>query len=135
MNTNENLKSGNSLSLATIFSTSTSTTNTGNIIAAITDLKGTLGTGFEELENDGGIFLSTVFKKVLDKVTYNDYYKTTDSNMSDSNIGARKKHNVRNHLFIVNGIVNNVMKSKTKCVEIQVFDLVMAFDSLWMEES
>ena len=55
--------------------------------------------------------------------------------MSDSNIGARKKHNVRNHLFIVNGIVNNVMKSKTKCVEIQVFDLVMAFDSLWMEES
>ena len=88
-----------------------------------------------DLENDRGIFLMTVFKKILDKLTYNDLYESLDSHMSDSNIGARKDNNIRNHLFIIYGIINNVNKSKDKCVEIQVFDLVKAFDSLSMENS
>ena len=32
-----------------------------------------------------------IFRSIMMKMVYNDEYETIDSNMSDSNIGARKK--------------------------------------------
>ena len=87
------------------------------------------------LENDRGIFILTVFKKVLDKVLYHDLYNEVEKNMSDSNIGARKNQNVRNHLFIIYGIINAVNKEKKESIHIEIYDLVKAFDSLSWEES
>ena len=43
-----------------------------------------------ELKNDRGIFVLTVFRKILDKLTYLDKYQELDNNMYDSNIGARR---------------------------------------------
>ena len=60
-----------------------------------------------ELRNDRWIFLLAVLRKILDKLVYLDKYPGLEQNMSDSNIGARKKKNVRNHLFIVYGIRNS----------------------------
>ena len=57
-----------------------------------------------DLENDRGIFILTVLKKTLDKLMYHDMYEDIDKNMSDSNIGARKDRNIRNHLFMIYGI-------------------------------
>ena len=54
--------------------------------------------------------------------------------MSDSNIGARKDKNIKNHLFIVYAVINDVLKSG-KCVDIQVYDLVKAFDVLWLADT
>ena len=34
------------------------------------------------------------------KMVYNDEYETIDSNMSDSNIGARKNKNIINHIHL-----------------------------------
>ena len=46
-----------------------------------------------------------------------------DESMSDSQVGARKGKNVRNHLWIVNGIISDVLSSKSKKpVDIQIFD-------------
>ena len=87
------------------------------------------------LENDRGLFILTVFKKVLDKLLYFDLYNEVDKNMSDSNIGARKNQNVRNHLFIIYGIVNAVVKEKKESVHLKIYDLVKAFDSLELEET
>lgn len=53
--------------------------------------------------------------------------------MSDSNIGAMRNKNVRNHLFIVYAVINNVIKSKS-CIDVQIYDLVQTFDSLWLED-
>ena len=50
--------------------------------------------------------------------------------MTDSNIGARKKRNIKNHLFIVYGIINSVLKGESESVDIQIYDLVKAFDVL-----
>ena len=36
-----------------------------------------------DLANDRGIFLLTTFKKILEKVVYNDNYKELDDHMSD----------------------------------------------------
>ena len=32
--------------------------------------------------------------------------------MSDSNVGARRGKNIRNHIFVLNGIINDVLNSK-----------------------
>ena len=53
--------------------------------------------------------------------------------MSDSNIGARKGKNIKNHLFIVYGIINSVIE-EGKCVDIRIYDILKAFDALWLED-
>ena len=55
-----------------------------------------------------------------------------DARMSDSNIGARRNRNIKNHLLIIYGIINSVIKGKAECIDIQIFDLVKAFDALWL---
>ena len=65
---------------------------------------------------------------------YSDEYEDVDQFMSDSNIGARKKKSVRNHLFIVYGIINSVIKGEAGCIDIQIYDLIQAFDALWLED-
>ena len=55
--------------------------------------------------------------------------------MSDSNIGARKMKNIRNHLFIIYGVINSVLKGESECIDIQIYDLVKAFDVLWLADT
>ena len=87
-----------------------------------------------ELSNDRGIFILAVLRKILDKLVYLEKYPDLERNMSDSNIGARKKKNVRNHLFIVCGVINSVLRDGRGCVDIQIYDLVQAFDALWLQD-
>ena len=35
---------------------------------------------------------------------------------------------------MVYGIINDVLKGKRKCIDIQIYDLVQAFDALWLED-
>ena len=66
---------------------------------------------------------------------YLDYFSILDSSMSDSQIGARKGKNIRNHRWIVYGIICDVLSSKTKKpIDIQLFDYKQCFDSLWLQE-
>ena len=88
-----------------------------------------------DLENDRGIFLVTTFRSILMKLIYNDKYSIIDSSMSDSQVGGRKGVNVRNHIWVVNGIISDVLSSKKKTpIDIGIFDYRQCFDSLWMEE-
>ena len=47
-----------------------------------------------DLKNDRGIFSVNIFRSLLLKIIYNDEYFNIDSNMSDSNVGGRKKKNI-----------------------------------------
>ena len=67
------------------------------------------------------------------KMIYNQEYEVMDLNMSDSNIGARKKMNIRNHIFVLNGIINEALKTG-KSVDIQILDYRQCFDSMWIED-
>ena len=69
------------------------------------------------------------------KLVYKDKYDIDEKNMSDSNVGARKNKNVRNHLFVINGVINDVINRKEESVDIQILDYKQCFDSLWLEES
>ena len=86
------------------------------------------------LENDRGIFIVNVFRSILMKMVYHDKYSIVDKNMSDSNVGARRGKNIRNHIFVLNGIINEVINQKKTGIDITILDYRQCFDSLWMEE-
>ena len=88
-----------------------------------------------DLESDRGIFGLSVFKKIIDSLIYKEKYPLIDARMSDSNIGARKMKNIRNHLFIIYGVINSVLKGESECIDIQIYDLVKAFDVLWLADT
>ena len=87
-----------------------------------------------DMNSDRGIFILTVMKKILDKLIYNDIFTDIDKNMSDSNIGSHKKRNIKDHLLIMHGVINLVIKGKEEPIDIQVYDLEKAFDALWLED-
>ena len=87
-----------------------------------------------DFNNYRGIFRVTVIRSILDKLIYNDMYDTIDSNLSDSNVGARKQRNIRDNIFIVNAIVNSVKRGKEEDVDIQIYDIEKCFDTLWLQD-
>ena len=88
----------------------------------------------QHIENHRGIFLIHKFRSLLMRMLLNDKYDTIDDFMSDSNVGGRKGRSVRDHLFIVNGIVLDHHKSKEKPITFQILDFSLCFDSMWFEE-
>ena len=84
-----------------------------------------------DLENDRGIFNVTKIRSILDRMIYNDIYSDIDESMSCSNIGARKNRNIRDHLFVINGIFNEAANSSVrKPLDIQIYDVKKCFDKL-----
>ena len=88
-----------------------------------------------DLVNDRGIFMLPIMRSIIDKLIYNNKYESIDSNMTAANVGGRKNRNIRNHLFIVYGVINNVLQGKTDPVDIGVYDIAQCFDSIWLEEA
>ena len=86
------------------------------------------------LDSDRGIFVISILKRLIDRMIYNDKYDHIESNMSDSNIGGRRNMNIKNHLFIIHGIINAVIQGDALPIDIQIYDIVKAFDILWLED-
>ena len=86
-------------------------------------------------ENDRGIFIVTTLRTILMKLIYNTKYKIIDDSMSSSQVGARKGQNIRNHIWVLNSIMHDVLSSsKNNPVDLQVLDFKQCFDALWLEE-
>ena len=85
------------------------------------------------MENNRGIFGLSVYNKMIDKLIYLEKYTLLDENMTDSNVGARKKPNIKNHLFIIHGIINAIINGKESCVDFHIYDLIKAdcMNDLW----
>ena len=56
--------------------------------------------------------------------------------MSDSQMGGRKGKGCRNNIFILNGIIHDVLHSKKmKPVLLQIYDYAQMFDSINLEQA
>ena len=84
-----------------------------------------------DIDSYRGIFIINIFKSLILKLIYQDKAKTIDSNMSDFQIGGRKGKHVRDHLFVVNGLIQDTISSvKMKPINIIVADFQLCFDGL-----
>ena len=88
------------------------------------------------LENERGIFRVPVLRSILMRLIYNSKYEIIDSNMSDSQMGARKRKGCRNNILILNGIIHEVVTNKkTEPVVLQIYDYRQMFDAISLEEA
>ena len=85
----------------------------------------------KDLNNDRGIFKLSILRTILDKLIYFDKIEEIDKNMSDSQIGARKNKNIRNHLFMIYGVQHELKYTKNKSLDIVFYDVEKMFDSQW----
>ena len=70
------------------------------------------------------------------RLIYNTKYNIIDQNMSDSNVGGRKNRSCINHIFVINGIIHETVKSKNNSpVTIQIYDYKQMFDSMNLQEA
>ena len=88
----------------------------------------------KDIENYRGIFRVTILRSILDKLIYNDEYPDIDQHLTDSNVGARKSRNIRDNIFVINAILNNIAKKKLKDTDIGIYDAYKCFDKLWAQE-
>jgi hypothetical protein len=81
-----------------------------------------------------GIFRTHVFRNILDRLMYNSAHSKIDAKLTDCNVGSRKGRNIRDHIFVLNAIMNAVNEGNEEAVDAQVYDIKECFDSLWLNE-
>ena len=86
------------------------------------------------IESHRGIFLIHKFRSLIMRMLLNDKYSILDEFMSDSNVGGRKGRSIRDHLFIVNGIIHEHKNKSQNPITFQILDYSLCFDSMWYEE-
>ena len=82
------------------------------------------------LRNERGIFNLSKIRSLLDKLLFNDIYETVDNSLSCSNAGGRRGRGIRDQLFIIYGLMTDVVYGKSENMVIQSIDVVQCFDKL-----
>ena len=54
-----------------------------------------------DFNNYRGVFRALIFRTILERLIYNDEYPNIDMNLTDANVGARNKRNIRDNLFVI----------------------------------
>ena len=80
------------------------------------------------------MFRVTIFRNILDKLIFNDEYKKINKNLTDSNVGGRKRRKIRDNIFVINAITNSIRNGNEESCEITIYDIEKCFDSLWVQE-
>ena len=83
-----------------------------------------------DLKNWRGIFVASVLRTIFMKILHERIYHKVASDMTESQIGAQKKKSVRNHIFVLNSIISDVLSSVKKApVDLTVMDYRQMFDA------
>ena len=87
-----------------------------------------------DLNNWRGVFVLSVLRIILMKLIHERTYPIINKNMSDGQIGARRNRSVRDHLFVLNSILSDVMSStKKEPIDLQIMDYKQMFDAEELE--
>ena len=89
-----------------------------------------------ELKNERGIFRVSVIRSILMNLIYESKYSDIDKNMSECQMGGRRKKGCKNNIFILNGIIHEAIKSKQRnSIVLQFYDYSQMFDSIDLKEA
>ena len=87
------------------------------------------------LKNERGIFRVSVVRSILMGLVYDMKYPDIDRKMSDCQMGGRKRKGCKNYIFILNGLIHEVLSSKKmKPILLQFYDYSQMFDSIDLKE-
>ena len=81
-----------------------------------------------------GLFRTPVIRNILDKLLYVDLYETIDKNLTDCNVGSRKRQNIRDNLFVINAISNESKQKYEEACDICIYEIRKCHDSFWLNE-
>ena len=88
------------------------------------------------LKNERGIFIVNSVRSILMKLIYDSKYQVIDQNMSESNIGSRKNRSSIDHIYVINSIIHEQLKSlHNNPLQIQICDFQQMFDGMNLQES
>ena len=88
------------------------------------------------LKNERGIFRVSVIRSILMLLIYERKNADIDSQMSECQTGCRKGRGCKNKIFILNGIIYDVLsQKKKKPVCFQFYDYAQMFDSINLQEA
>ena len=93
------------------------------------------GSSHLDMDYERGLFCLTIFKKVAEYLIFEEIYEDLDANMGISNIGGRKNHQSKDHLFVLYGIISDVVSQKNEFLDIKIYDIEKAFDKIWLQDS
>ena len=71
----------------------------------------------------------------MDKILYDDVYPIVEEELSYSNIGGRKRRNIRDHFFVIYGVINDVINGSSPDVDVQTMDIYKCFDEMWYHDT
>ena len=88
-----------------------------------------------DMNNQRGVFLLSKVRSIMDKVIHKEYYPHIDDNLGESNVGGRKSRNIRDHIFVLRSVINEVKNGEGGDIEIQGIDISKCFDEMNYEET
>ena len=89
-----------------------------------------------DLASERGIFLVSALRSICMRLAYNTKQEMINSNMSQSNIGGRKKKSCINHIWVLNSIIHEQLNSQSnKPIILQQYDYQQMFDSMNLKEA
>ena len=78
----------------------------------------------------------SVIKNILMNLIYESKYEDVDQRTSDCQMGGRRNKTCTDNLFLLNGLIHEVMRSKkNKPIVIQFYDYKQMFDSINLKEA
>ena len=81
-----------------------------------------------------GLFILSVLRTIKEKIVHSNIYDKVQESMSDSQVGATKGRSIRNHLFVLNSVLNEVKQTNKSGIDIQIYDVRKCFDELSLTE-
>ena len=72
---------------------------------------------------------------IRDKLILNDIKDEVNESMSESQVGGREGRSIRDHLFVVYSVLNNVLKKGIESIDIDTYDIRKAFDKLSLTDT
>ena len=76
----------------------------------------------DSMENERGLFVQSLFKRVLENLIFNDKRESLQRGMSTSNIGGRKNKSSCDHLFVAHEIINSVINWEGEDTDFFIYD-------------
>ena len=89
----------------------------------------------QDFENYRGVFRVNILRSIIDRLIYNSCYETIDDNLTDGNVGARKRRGCRDNIFVISAISNSIVNGTSEPIQLQVTDVKTCFDKLWLQSS